>query len=81
MYCRKMFHMPELKSSPSSAAASTPPAQTVRGYGGPGLVGVRVDMARMQAAPTPPPTSQTHSASSAVVLSSPSPESPETVQR
>ena len=81
MYCRKMPHTPEPKSSPSAAAAAAPAPQTVRGYGGPGLVGVRVDVARMWAAPPPHLASPTHSASSAVVSSPPSLESPETVQR
>ena len=45
--------MPE--SSSSSAASTTPPSQTVRGFGGPGLMGVRVDVAGMQAPPLPPP--------------------------
>ena len=81
MYCRKMSHTPEPRSSPSLAAAATPPPQTVRGYGGPGLVGIRVDVAQMQAAPTWQPPSPTHSASSAVVSLPSSPESPDTVQR
>ena len=37
--CKKMSHKPEPKPS-------QPPA--VRGYGGPGLVGVRAEVARMQ---------------------------------
>ena len=47
MYCRKMFHTPEPKPSLSSAMATTPPAQTMRGYGRPGLVMVRVNVARI----------------------------------
>ena len=63
MYRRKMSRTPELKPpapSPSSAAAAAPPPRSVRGYGGPGLVGMRVDVARMQAAPAPQPPSPTH---------------------
>ena len=81
MCCRKMSDTPEPKSSPSSAAAASPRPQTVRGYRGPGLVVVRVDVARMQAAPAPQPPSPMHPASSPVVSRPPSPESPETVQR
>ena len=83
MYCRKMSHTPEPKSSPSAAAAAAaaPLAQTMRRDGGPGLVGVRVAVSQMQAARPPQPPSPTHLASSAVVSSPLSPESPETVQR
>ena len=81
MCCRKMSHTPDPKSSSSSAAAATPPPETVRGFGGPGFVGVRVNVARMQAAPPPLPPSATHLASSTVVSSPPSPESPETLQQ
>ena len=52
----------------------------MRGSGGPGLVGVRVDVDRMQADSAPQPPSPTSSATSAELLSSSSPESPETVQ-
>ena len=45
------------------------------------LVGVRVNVARMQAAAPPLLPSPTHSASSAVMSLPPSPESPETVQQ
>ena len=45
MYCRKMSHTPEPKSSLSSAAVASPPPQTLRGYRGLGLGGVRVDVA------------------------------------
>ena len=56
--------------------------QAVRGYGGPGLVGVRVDVAQMQAAPAPqPPLLPAHSAAFAVVLSPLSPQSLETVRQ
>ena len=81
MYCRKMSHKQEPKSSLSAAAAAAPPPPTGRGYGGPGMVEVGSDVDRMQAAPPPQPTSPTHPASSAVVSWPPSPESPETVQR
>ena len=60
MFCRKMSHTPESKSSLSLAAAATPPVQTVRVNGGPGLVGMRVGVARMQVAPPPQPPSPTH---------------------
>ena len=73
MCCRKMSHTPEPKSSRSSAAAATTPPQTMIGFQGPGLVGVRVDVARMQAAPALLPPSSAHAASSAVVSSPPSP--------
>ena len=65
MCCRVMSHTPEAKSSSSTAADATP-----RGFGGLGLVGVPLNLARMQAPPPLPPRSTTHSASS-VVLSSP----------
>ena len=81
MCCRKVFHTPEPKSSLWSAVAATPRTQKVRGLGGPAMVGVRVDVAKMQAAPPPLPPSPTHSASSAVVSSPPFPESQETVQQ
>ena len=80
MYCRKKSRTPEPKSSPSPAAAATPPPQAVQGYVGAELVGVSVDVARMQAAPAPQPPSPTHSAASAVLSSPSSPKSPETVQ-
>ena len=76
-----MSRTPEPKSSQSPAAEAAPPPRAVRGYGGPGLVGVRVDVARMQAAPAPQPPSPTSLAASAVVLSPSSPESPGTVQQ
>ena len=81
MYCRKMSLTPEPKSSPPPAAAATPPPQAVQGCGGPGLVGVRVDVSQMQVAPAPQPPSPTHSAASAVVSSPSSQESPETVHQ
>ena len=58
-----------------------PPPRAVRGYERPGLVGVRVDVARMQAAPAPQPPSPTSSVASTEVSSLSSPESPETVQQ
>ena len=70
--CRKMSHNPEPKPS-------LPPA--VRGYGGPGLVGVREEVARMQGNAAPQPPSLASSATSAEVSSPSSPESPETVSR
>ena len=76
-----MSHKPEPKSSQSPAAEAAPPPRAVRGYGGPGLVGARVDVARMQAASAPQPPSPTSSAPSAEVSSPSSPETPETVQQ
>ena len=52
-----------------------------RGYGGPGLVGVRPEVARMQADAAPKPPSPASSATSAEVSSPSSPESLETVRR
>ena len=79
--CRKMSHKPEPKSSQSQAAEAAPPPRAVRGYRGLGLVGVRVDVARMQADSAPQHPSPTSSATSVEVSSSSSPESPETVQQ
>ena len=79
--CRKMSHKPEPKPSQLPAAKVAPPPRAVRGYEGPGLVGVRVEVARMQADSAPQPPSPTSSAASAEVSSPSSPESPETVQR
>ena len=79
--CRKMSHKPEPKSSQSPPAEAAPPPWAVRGYGRPGLVEVRVDVARMQAHSAPQPPSPTSSATSAEVSSPSSPESPETVQQ
>ena len=70
--CKTMFHKPEPKPS-------QPPA--VRGYEGPGLVGVRAEVARMQADAAPQPPSPAFSATSAEVSSPSSLESPETVRR
>ena len=70
--CRTMSHKPEPK--PSQAPA-------VRGYGGPGLVGVRAEVARMQADAALQPPSPASSATSAEVSSPASPESSETVRR
>ena len=67
-----MSHKPEPKPS-------QPPA--VRGYGGPGLVGVRAEVARMQADAAPQPPSPASSATSAEVSSPSCPESPEMVRR
>ena len=53
--CRKMSRTPEPKSSQSPAAQAAPPPQAVRGYWGLGLVRVRVNVGRMQAAPAPQP--------------------------
>ena len=76
-----MSHTPELKSSQSPAVEAAPPPRAVRGYGGPGLVGVRVDVVRMQADSALQPPSPTSSATSAEVSSPSSLESPETVQQ
>ena len=76
-----MSHKPEPKSSQSPPAEAAPLPRAVRGYGGPGLVELRVDVAGMQADSAPQPPSPTSSATSAGVLSPSSPESPETVQR
>ena len=70
--CRTMSHKPEPKPS-------QPPA--VRGYGGPGLVGLRAGVARMQADGAPRPPSPASSATSGEVSSPSSPESPETVRQ
>ena len=69
-----------LQSSSSSTATATPPLQALRGFGGPGLVGVRVEVVRMQAAPPPPPPSPTYSVSSMVLSSLPIAQSPATAQ-
>ena len=79
--CRKMSHKPEPKTSQPPAAEVAPPPRAVRRYGGPGLVGVRVEVARMQADTAPQPPSLPSSATSAEVSSFSSPESPETVRR
>ena len=70
--CRKMSPKPEPRPS-------QPPA--VKGYGGPGLVGVRAEVARMQADAALQPPSLASSATSAEVSLPSSPESPETVRR
>ena len=72
---------PEPKSSQLPAAEAAPPPRAVWGYREPGLVGVRVDLARMQADSAPQPPSPTSSAASAEVSSPSYPESLETVQR
>ena len=59
--------------------AATAGSARVRGAGAES--GMRVNVARMQAAPAPQPPSPTHSAASAVVSSPSSQESPETVQQ
>ena len=79
--CRRMSDKPEPRSSQSPAAEAAPPPRAVRGYRGPGLVGVRVDVARMQADSAPQPPSAMSPATSAEELSSSSPVSPETIQR
>ena len=79
--CGKMTHKPEPKPSQPPAAEVGPPPRAVRGYGGPGLVCMRVEVARMQADAALSPPSQASSATSAEVSSPSSPESPETVQR
>ena len=79
--CRKMSHKPEPKPSQLPAAEVAPLPRAVSGYGGPGLVGVRVEMARMQADSAPQPPSPTFSAASTEVSSASSPQSLETVQR
>ena len=73
--CSKMSHEPRPSQSP--AAEVPPPPRAVRGYGGPGLVRVRVQVARMQADSAPQPPSPTFTE----VSSPSSPESPLTVQR
>ena len=79
--CRKMSHKPELKPSQPPAAEVAPPPRAVRGYGGLGLAGVRVELASMQADAAPQPPSPASSATSAEVSLPSSPESPETVRR
>ena len=79
--CRKMSHKPEPKPSRSPVAGGAPPSRAVRECAGLGLVGVRVEVARMQADTAPQPLSPTCSASSLEVSSPSSPESPETVRR
>ena len=61
MYCSAISHMPEPKSSSSSAATAGPLPQAVRGFGGLGLLGVRDKVPRMQAPPPPavPPHGRT----------------------
>ena len=76
-----MSRKPEPKSSQSPAAEAAPPPRAVGGYGGPGLGGVRGDVARMQAAPAPQPPSPTSLAASAEVSSPSSLKTPETVQQ
>ena len=79
--CRKMSHKPEPKSRQPPAAEVAPPPRAVRGCGGLGLVGVRVEVARMQAETAPQPPSPASSATSAEVPLPSSPDSPETVRR
>ena len=74
-----MSHEPRPSQLPAAEVA--PPPRAVRGYGGPGLVGLRVEVARIQADSALQPPSPTSSATSAELLSASSPESPETVQR
>ena len=79
--CRKMSRKPEPKPSQPPAAEAAPPARAVRGYGGPGLVGVKVEVACMQADTAPQPPSMTSSAASAEVSPASSLKSPELVRR
>ena len=72
LVCSTMSDKPEPKPRQPSA---------VRGYGGPGLVGVRAEVARMQADAAPLPPSRASSATYAEVLSPSSPESPEMVRQ
>ena len=72
LVCRTMSHKPEPKPTQPLA---------VREYGGPGLVGVRAEVARMQADTAPQPPLPASSATSVEVSSPSSPESPETVRR
>ena len=77
--CNKMSHEPRPSQSPAAEVA--PPRRAVRRYGLLELVGLRVEVARMQADSAPQATSPTSSAASAEVSSPSSSESPETVQR
>ena len=76
-----MSHKTERNPSQPPAVEVAPPPRAVRGYEGPGLVGVRIEVARMQADTAPQPPSPASSATSAEVSSPPCPESPETVWR
>ena len=76
-----MSHKPEPKPSQPPAAEVAPPPRAVRGYGGPGLAGVRVEVARMQADAAPQPPFPAIWATSAEVSWPSSPESAETVRR
>ena len=76
-----MSHEPELKPSQPPAAEDAPLPRAMRAYGGPGLVGVRVEVAGMQADTAPQPPSRTSRATSAEMSSPSSPESLETVRR
>ena len=76
-----MSHKPQPKPSQPPAAEVALPPRAVRGYGGPGLAGVRVEVARMQADAAPQPPSPASSVTSAEVSSPSSAESPETVRR
>ena len=73
-----LYHVCRTMSNKPEPNPSQPPA--VSGYGGPGLVGVRAEVARMQADAALRPPSPASSATSAEVLSPSSPESPETVR-
>ena len=79
--CGKMSHKPEQKPSQPQTAEVAPLPRAVRGYGGPGLAGVRVEVAHMQADAAPQPPLPASSATSAEVSSPSSPKSLETVQR
>ena len=79
--CRRMSHKPELKHSQPAAAEIAPPPRAVRGYGGPGMAGVRMEVARMQGDAAPQPPWLASLAKSAEVSSPCSPENPETVRQ
>ena len=55
-----MSQSPMPESSSSSVASAPPPPQAVRGLGGPGLLGVRVDVVAGMQAPPPPLLSQSN---------------------
>ena len=79
--CRKMSHKTEPKPSKPPAAEFAPPPRAVRGYRGPGLAGVRVEVARMQADAAPQPPLPASSATSAELSSPSCPEALETLRR
>ena len=79
--CRKISHKPEPKPSQPPAAEVAQPPRAVRGHGGPGLAGVRVEVDRMQADAALQPPSLASSGTSAEVSLPSSPESQETLRR